>query len=636
MKPRLSPESHSPHSAANSPRGNSRTSRPVFTFSIAALGNYLVPLDGEPVWSLDLVVGELEPVEFSLSGAELDAEYEVRVGDLVGSAKGGDDDGQLGPRIFGAELRWERGVYLESARGETHITLRSRVGEQGEWKTRAELIISVCPTKISEGQYEAMCDDLVIFGSGIVLDLVSKSRARGLEKVDGYKTALELSGLAELGELEALLARLSRDLRAVLSAPLTALERKVERLKYHGTERLGPGGYRGLAQAVADSRLGTWPLELRREVARESLDTIEHRSIAAFLDLLLEEVRQCRASASDTIEAYEEDLRFLAPLGAEAGARSLQRIEVLQVALSRLERLERELRERRSHTWLKSVRSRQFFGRTPISASVPAYRGIWNEMNRWLAAREYSQTCQIDERVKSTSRLYEQWIFLSLVSAFQLAGLRCREQVGALGRKSRYRFTLELDRGSCVTFDCPNSASRLVVRYEPWITSREQARASGDTVYRGEGRFSLLSPDVLVEHRVAGPTHGSEETVFAFVVDAKYSRRIYERTWEKVARYRGIKSVATRRTLVRHIWLANPHGLGLELMDDSISWTDRGPDTPPDEEVNGRISAIPTHLGPEGSQQERGVCPEILEFARGMLRYMNITSGQEGSMREAS
>lgn len=595
-----------------------------------------VSVDAEPALCTDTVLGELEPVEFSLGGSEPDVEYEVRIGDFVGNSKGGDDEEQSGPRAFREELRWERGYYFESARGETPVTLRSRMVGESEWRKRAEIVVSVRPTKISEEQYDAMCDDLVVFGSGIVLDLLSKSRARGLQRSLGASDAMSLSGLAALGELEALTRRLSRDLQAVLAKPLPTLARTVDRMRYRGSERLGSQGTRSLLRAVAEGNVRAWPVEIRGEVARESLDTIEHRSIAAFLELQLEEVRRCRESAEDTIAAYEEDLRFLAPLGASAGSRSRQRIEVLRAAIQRLERLERELRDKRLGSWMKAVPSFLFVGRTPITASVPSYRRIWLEMNRWFAQKEYAQSLRIVERVKSTSRLYEQWVFLSLVSAFQAAGLRCSEQLGALGRSSRYRFTLELDRGSSIAFECPGTSNRLVVRYEPWITARQAAKLAGETVFRGDGEFSLLSPDVLVEHLVKNPSTGVEETSFAFVVDAKYSLVLHTNRWSRVDKYLGIRSVATGRPVVRQVWLANPAGKGIELRDEMITWTERGPDAPADELVRGRISACPRPLGPEGAEGDRELCPEIYQFARGMLRYMGIAVDSAGGLQAVS
>jgi len=109
-----------------------------------------------------------------------------------------------------------------------------------------------------------------------------------------------------------------------------------------------------------------------------------------------------------------------------------------------------------------------------------------------------------EERLKSTQRMYEQWVFFQLAAAFRMAGLACSSQDGLFRRSRRFRFTLDVDRGARLTFLAADGQA-VVLRFEPWIVPYDSALQRQDTLYRGAVREeSAWSPDVLIEFLAAG------------------------------------------------------------------------------------------------------------------------------------
>jgi hypothetical protein len=148
--------------------------------------------------------------------------------------------------------------------------------------------------------------------------------------------------------------------------------------------------------------------------------------------------------------------------------------------------------------------------RTPVFDHVPAYRRV-----RAAAERLFRGSLMIAsdageaEQVKSTSRMYEQWVFLQLVAAFRGSGLRT-ESIHQIVRSAGWqRYTLDLERGARVSFRVPDSDFVVVLRYEPWVFARETARARRESVYRGRTGAASVEPrrvaGGLCAHRTRGP-----------------------------------------------------------------------------------------------------------------------------------
>lgn len=269
---------------------------------------------------------------------------------------------------------------------------------------------------------------------------------------------------------------------------------------------------------------------------------------------------------------------------------------------------------------------------TPVFSNVEPYRRIRHEMLRFLKTGLIIVDEGTDERIKSTSRLYEQWVFLQLAAAFRLSGLTCSSQQGILHSSRRFRFTLDLDRGARVTFSSRDGRA-VILRYEPWVMPRASAVQNRDTVYRGRGGEAAWSPDVLVEF-IGGPEHVGEaaSVEYAVVIDAKYTRAIREYHWNDTTKYLEIRATATDRQVARQLWLAFPGDNNqseqtIALRDSSIRWTENGPNCPRDETVQGILNLTPSPSLDSNAVADGWITqPEeaATSFVNGLLRFMRF------------
>jgi hypothetical protein len=261
---------------------------------------------------------------------------------------------------------------------------------------------------------------------------------------------------------------------------------------------------------------------------------------------------------------------------------------------------------------------------------VAPYRRVQHEMIRYLTTGLVMIDEGSDERIKSTSKMYEQWVFLQLAAAIRAVGLTCRSRNGLLHTSRMFRFTLDIDRGARVTFEADARRS-VSLRYEPWIMPEPSAKQSVETVYRGRSGQSSWSPDILLEVlRTDDATDKPSEVEYAVVIDAKYARAIRDHHWDNTNKYLEIRSTRTDRQVVRQLWLAYPGEdvhKAVSMRDPKLQWTETGPNCNKDEMVQGVLSLVPA-VDVTRSEETAGWIgrPEsvAIQFISGLLKYLNI------------
>jgi hypothetical protein len=232
------------------------------------------------------------------------------------------------------------------------------------------------------------------------------------------------------------------------------------------------------------------------------------------------------------------------------------------------------------------------------------------------------------EQAKSTARMYEQWVFLQLVSAFRAAGLRTESADRIVRPAGWQRFSVDLERGARVSFRVPDSPLSLVIRYEPWIFPRESARDRRETIYRGRSGAAPWSPDVLIEVLAPGDHNAiAPEVLYAIVVDAKYSRTIGDSQWAEARRYLEIKSTRTDRQVVHQVWLAYPDPTGeIAPYDTDVEWNESRLTLPRGDRLLGVLPLVADEgkLVVEDEAEQIIPTDTALEFAVGVLRYLDL------------
>ncbi len=613
--------------------------------------------NGRPVAEVDLGPGEravdeantaiIEDVQlcgFEVAGRESDQEYRVRVGDRDSGAAGKRGPVGIGGSGRGESAVWDDARYFDGARGTVEVRLESRSAlREAPWEERVRLPVHVRSHKLSEDRYRTMTEQLRRLATGLLFDLVSPM-LRSLTMGEGRGGVSSRSGQEELRLLETLWAVIARALLEVERDPVTRLTRVVEPRLSWGGERLGARALGRLAAAGIDPRrAGTpRPLTVLHDRLDEVTDTPEHRAIAGMLHFLQGRVDGCARDILGHRKAILADRGFRDRLaGADASLFETEdrpRMAKLGNALDRAERLARAIREARAMPLFRGLVPTLRFDSTPVFEHIRHYRAIRDQFLRYLRSSCMILEAGTQERMKSTHRLYEQWVFFQLAAALRAAGLHCTSQEGLFQRAHRFRYTLDVDRGARLTFLAPDRRA-VVLRYEPWVLPLDLARHRRESLYRGRSGEQPWSPDVLIEFLDAtesGRAHGTVS--YAVVVDAKYTTRLTDHHWAGVLKYQDIRATHNRRQAVKQVWLAYlAQGESTAFEDGDLTWPDDLALLGPDESARGRLVLIPPARLPDSEEDDDspGWIPAPERNAREFIEHLLRFRGIAGQAAEA-
>lgn len=599
-------------------------------------------LDDGSALAVSLRLPEEQRIGFELQRREPDTEYRVCIGNAVPSLTEVMDSSAVARMgdAMGRQVFWRDDAYLESARGRTWIALESRELGADHWRARASLGVLVVPSKLEEERYERMFRDLFSIAAGLVFDLVSKSSAAlalaGHRVNPLHADAGASANQLELRRLEIAWRELSQALAEIERTPVYALHRSRRPVNCWGGERLQESDYRSLATQAIDPRVRGHrrPFRLSVAVPEESFATLEHARIAGLMRLLADRARACAAGA------FLQRNRLLSDRGVRDLAMGEGPSLFQSVDRPRLERLDEA--ERRAHALeraIQSVLQRPFLRasvpalgslRSPVFDNVRPYRRFRAAAERFVRGALVLVDDGDAEQMKSTARMYEQWVFLQLVAAFRHMGLRSQSVDQLVRRTGWYRYTLDLERGSRVTLR-GREGRTIAIRYEPWIFPRLEAEARRDSVYRGRSGSAPWSPDVLIEllsdDEGTGVAPGVE---YAVIVDAKYSRTLRDTRWANVEHYLDVKSVKSGRQVVHQLWLAHPDASGeVRSHDSDCQWHADGPDLPRGDRWFGILPLMPDVSIPEFRSGDITPVTNAIEFARGLLCYFGFVEGTD-------
>ena len=462
---------------------------------------------------------------------------------------------------------------------------------------------------------------------GLVFDLLSKSRLNlGMAGIGALSSR---PANAELAVLQRLWDSLSLTLQQIAVQPMQGLQQIQENRLCWGSERLSVAGLRQLAMSGVDPRRGdvARPFYAMRDRLRETYDIAEHRIILGFLRLIIDRTLDCGWRAEQQVVFIKKDQPYR-DIDQSDGSNLFRdidgpKMQRLQHASARAKELVERIRQAERIEFLRRIQPELRPPYSPIFTNVLPYKRFRDEMLRYLGASLAILDEGLEERAKSTSRMYEQWIFLQVLAALRACGLRPISQQGLLTRARRHRFMIDIERGTRVSFLSADHKN-ISVRYEPWIHPVALARYSHESVYRGRSGENSWSPDILIEvMEDIGEKEKLSGVEYAIVIDAKYTAQISPRHKESVSKYNEIRDTVTNRPVVKQVWLAHPGESGITPWDDAIEWTSQGPSRPRNEVINGTLGILPPTANP-GAPQGRLLNETALEFTKGLLAYLGI------------
>lgn len=600
---------------------------PIFVL-LSEEGEVLLSVEGDsPTEPEAIRVLESVPYGFLLEAPERDQEYRVSIGDLdperSWDADPSAETAVRGQSRYARSVEWPMALHFESARGTVRITLRSRQRETTEtWKLRACLPVVVSPNKMGELRYRVMVRQLTGLAAGLVLDLWSKSRTGVEFRVFTDRVAARSNQL-DLRLLEQVWGRVSPALERIEVDPWAVLRRVQVPSRWRGWGRLSRSGAQRLAsRGSTPSRAAVVGEVVLQERLVESVDTAEHRLLLTMLLLLLRRVQDCLYGIRREMDVVQLNKEFRsAGWGPQADlyeSEDLPRLMQLHAAQERAERILRSLQAALRLPFLRDLSPLAGWPEGPVFEHIEPYHEIARAITQYLRAAPVIVDEGMQERVKSTSRMYEQWVFLQLVAALRRAGLSCPDTDRILRRVTSHRFTVDLERDLRLDF-ADSGGRRLRVRYEPWILPEETALERGDTLFRASGDRAW-SPDVVLEFL----GEGALSVEYAVVLDAKYTRMLREHHWDGTSKYFEIRATADRRSVVHQLWLAYPSSQpGIEMVDRAVRWTASGPDQPRTERLSGQLAISPPETLEVESEDWIPVPePVMCDFVEGLLRYM--------------
>ena len=226
-----------------------------------------------------------------------------------------------------------------------------------------------------------------------------------------------------------------------------------------------------------------------------------------------------------------------------------------------------------------------------------------------------------DAVVKMTSRMYENWVFMRLVEAFRKLGLDFVAWEQMLGSEGESRFKIDFYRG--LGFAAQLTARKwLLIRYEPWILPRNKASEKKETVFRGGEVEVPWSPDILIECLLEH--NGIYQTIYAIVIDCKYTRKIKGHHWDAVSKYLEIRSMGTKRQVVKQLWIAYPgDNATITCEDPALSFSKEVPTCGVQESIIGKIHALPCGSEFENAGSGISAISDVFNlFASGTARFL--------------
>lgn len=605
--------------------------------------------NGEPVRSIELKpslaegadiadVNESQPYGFEIDGREPNLEYGVWIGDIstgIRSETSSSSGTALGIGR-GRFFVWDDADWFQGARGLVWVRLACRLtGSNRAWIDRALLPVVVTSTKLSDDRYNAMYEQLRGLAAGLVLDLVSKT-LRSMQLGGGAKAIAVRSSLVELHILEQVWPSLARSINEIAAAPTQQLCVVQEKRPCWGSERFGQRSIAHMAESGLDPRQKGVQLPFRAAVERvvESYDTVEHGVMRGFLEFLDVRAAECRENLERHVQAIQKDRPWRGRSRGEQPSlyevEDVPRLKRLRGQLARTERLRQQIEMARQSPPLRNARSVFQVVDTPVFRNVAPYNRFQHDMLRYLRSGLVILDEGADERIKSTARMYEQWVFLQIAAAIRLLGLPCRSRQGLLHTTRRFRFTLDIDRGARLTF-ATGEGRAISLRYEPWVLPESAARHSMETVYRGRSGQSAWSPDVLLELLAGkGNSREPDEVEYAAVLDAKYARDVQDHHWANTDKYLEVRSTRTGRQVVRQLWLVylgENEESPITLRDSTVAWSASGPSCPRDETIQGTLALVPSASAPHENETSgwiRRPEPAAIEFVSGLLNYLGV------------
>lgn len=559
---------------------------------------------------------------------EKDCKYTVKIGD---------EQLNLKVCIFHNALEFERGVYFESAAGPTELIITAQRKNETQTREILRATLYVVPSKIGESNYQQMIRDLQSVCRALVTDIRGKS-SRGNRKNLGLQYQPWRTFNEELQSVCSLCLHLQPLLAEIRNSPQSMMV--IKRRHVEPAHCRSPRMIAGLMKRGINPIKTDLSEKCLVNCISESVDIAEHRLIKAFLLLLRSRLNSCRANVDAEIKCLEASKRY------RDQTRNGERTLWESVDVPRIKRLQEfDSDAENALNWMEFELSLPFWGKVHEEMVAPSaiqfngndyYLMVANMILRYLRdTSHWGGTFNSKSMMKNNWRMYEQWVLIQLVAAFEHCGLHMPEWDEIMSRSFDSTTNFEIARNTSFRAAFAENWD-ISIRYEPLIvTKKDSWRHPEETLCHFDSFNSSWQPDIVIELcRINGRLR---QSVYAVVLDAKYSRNPTNEMRDNVAKYARIRTVEGQhgRRVARQVWLVYPGKIKNKhffLDDEALCFSEKTGITYIDshvaiesaEQVMGEMIALPgEHNGYIDEVSEIGVKPlrMFVEFARGTLKY---------------
>ena len=572
----------------------------------------------------------LEHRKYSLAVYDSDssAEYRFYVGD---------DEIEVETYRTADTFVFSSGMYFESASGMTDVTIV--LASIASSPTVLHTTLYVCPSKIGEANYKSMVRDLEYVCRALVMDTEGKSRNANAPEIVATRRKTN-TPVEELISITTSCKRLAPVLAEIERAPKAAMRlapRPTSSQRAHSPRAISAMMKRGLDPTSQG------PLAVNFSALRpaETFDIPEHRLLKAFLLLMLKRISDCQKYLSAEIHRIEGTREFRSKTVRGGDMTLYEKFDAPHM---------RRLKERdnlalQCRLWLETELGSEFWKDVGTSIFSPEssqfaenefYLEAANIILRYLRDPAHFISFTKVSNTKRTWKMYEQWVLVQLVTAFRNCGLGLPGWETIRGAGPDSENNLAFDFLNDTTFTAPfGERHEIAIRYTPWIfpAAVKWAHPRETICHHRDRDHSTWTPDIVIELRRKTPD--GPKTVYAVVLDAKYSREPKQEMYDSVSKYSGIRTTEGQygKRVAHQVWIVYPGTQDMRWrfrLDDIAMWftprsgiiyRDTDEAIGAGEQIFGELIAMPGER--MKSPQREGVVPKtsISDFASGTLAF---------------
>lgn len=487
-----------------------------------------------------LQISEDEKYELKIYDAEDSHEYYLQIGDDI-----------LPNHFYWRKdvLCVEAGSYFESAAGNTTLFIKEKVENIPSSDDLVVLSSSwyVLPSKLGEQNYKKMVSDLHNFCRALINDTIGKSKHS--REWQYFKNRSLRTHEEEFLFAAETWHKLSPILDIILSSPCSIIQQRQKiqkpiqaRSRWHQRELMKRG---------IDPRESNPSRKCYFNALYESYNTPSHRLLKSFLLLLFQRVQSCSSAINNNIKKLQEERSYN---NENYCAENNSKITALQKLQFKAHCLLNSIQEKRNlDFWLNITDEKPSLPTSEYCSSNIYYIHVANIILDYLRSSYlWTPVTGNGTTTKKSSRLYEQWNLLQIISGFRKIGLPLQGLENIVSQFLNLYYNCDIPENASVQCNLTERYS-IVIRYEPNIKYKYIAEQNETLCHYRQDMDDWWKPDITIELQDITTTPAT--TLYVIVLDCKYSQYLHEQQIHNTEKYKQIRATTHHHPISKQLWI---------------------------------------------------------------------------------